>query len=216
MKENDSNRKKNTILSQLNGNSFWEFVNFVLIIIIIIIVIIFCLINHINQCTSITRVQNTLCDDCRPCTIDYSFDENSCVSENKMNGELCGSTDVCFNHSLCEPTCNSGKCIGEEECCLGNCTTTDDCPDLETISLSISKTCDSTYKSCVYEMIETFTDDCLGLIQDIPIRQCLSARYELGLDFIHGKCSYHFACKPLHYGQALPDAIQVINISLYY
>ncbi len=200
--------EKRNVASKLDTNNFWSFINTILLIIIIILVIIFCLAHTIDQCILVKTANTTTCPDCGTCKIGYSINGNSCVNEDKLPGELCGPEDLCFNHSICDPTCNEGKCTGGDlACCSGFCNVDDDCPDIAVIVLSetvpISKQCITAFNSCQYQMITTNTDECLDLIQNPLMRECLVASYTIGF-LKDGNCKYNFRCAPILFGGALP------------
>lgn len=200
--------EKRNVSSKLDTNNFWSFINTILIIIIIILVIIFCLAHTIDQCILVKTRDTTLCPDCGTCKLGYSINGDTCITENKMNGELCGPESLCFNHSLCDPTCDSGKCTGgDPECCSGFCNVDDDCPDILTVipdegPPTISKQCITEFNACQYQIITTNTDECLELIQNPLMRECLVASYTIGF-FLDGNCKYNFRCAPILFGGAL-------------
>ena len=203
---------------RLQTQSFVKFVNFGIIVLGIVIIVIFCLIAHNNnQCTGLVEVLDFGCDDCNPCTDDFSVDgvegDISCINKNKKNGALCDESDICFNHSRCDPVCSAGQCTGSKTCCSGFCDTTADCPIIVSITGS-NPSINCQNNSCLYVMAGTNTNDCLALIQDISLRKCLTFRYVLGF-FVDGLCYYHYKCAPFVAGVTTPLSIGVLNVSVY-
>lgn len=211
MSEKEYNRQ---IRQEIVGNSGWAFFNMILIVIILILVIVYC-IRAPSDCV-IVRTQNAaLCDDCNPCSDDFvTSDGQSCQFSEKINGVPCNSDDLCFNHSLCTPTCSNGQCVGEVGCCRGFCNVTDDCPNITSITGSISKICDTQFSSCLYQVTDTNTNDCFALIQPVNLHFCLNAR--VTQDFFGNLgCDYWFSCAPRLNGESEPAFVMSFNLSIY-
>jgi hypothetical protein len=154
-------------------------------------------------------LSNTTCNDQNGCNYDFLVDNETCVYMNKKNGDDCDN-DICFNHSLCTPTCSlcgSGDCIkpscvGPRECCLGLCEVDADCANKITFkSESFDYKClydfNGTNGSCSYSIYNTFvgnSDACLELI-DGPISTCMHATVSDSI-VINGYCFFSFKCAP--------------------
>lgn len=218
MKGEETRDSKQVLVLQLGGNMFWLFIEFLIIIACIIIVIFFC-IRGPGQCTENTRVLSSTCDDCNSCSNDYLVGDTYCRNDPKLDGEPCDSSQLCFNSTLCTPTCSQGQCSGGPlSCCIGFCETTDDCPDLNVTVQGIGKLCQTDFNSCYYRILNTNTDDCLSLILPAELRNCLEARFVITLDN-NGECDYVFKCAPQYYGTAQPldiDAFGSQNLTFYY
>lgn len=213
----EKNRNQNYKIRQVNGNSMMNFIGFLLIIILGALLIAYCIMGK-PTCNGIANKQvNSLCNDCQSCTIDSSIGtDNACLNEPVPNGEPCASSDLCFNHSKCTPTCQEGQCISDIlECCNGYCNSTEDCPNITSITGSIGKTCVTEFNSCQYRLQDANTDDCLSLIEPIEFRNCLNFVFLTGFS-INGTCTYYYNCAPIFAGTSIPDVFEILNVTKFY
>jgi len=192
-----------TSFTQLNTNKFNIIRNYILLIILLILVI-FCLI-RINQTTACEGlgIKSILCSDGNDCTNDFLSGNTSCSSLNKFNGSSCDFDEICFNHSLCQPTCElctegdcpKPKCVGPRECCNGFCVEDADCEFKVPFATTFNFSCVT--GGCIYRIYNTDTEnmeDCLNYITDIPLRKCMHATTSDLQVFPNGYCWYYFGC----------------------
>ena len=209
-----SNTKKNII--RLDGMSFISFIKLLVLIACIVIIVVFCFIKEPQRCVENSRVISSLCDDCNSCSNDFLDANLFCRNDNKLTGVPCGSTDPCFNHSLCTPTCNQGVCTGTQTCCLGYCTQDSDCPDINVTTFGIGKQCQLEFNACLYTMEQSSTSQCLGLLSDETFINCLDYRFTFTIDNT-GLCEYWFKCAPLFFGTSKPAFVSSFaNVTFYF
>lgn len=204
--------KTSTINSEGVESNYFKVINGYLIIACLILLLIFCFTTN-DDCPVVTLELNPICNDCDSCTDDYLESGLYCISKTKKNNVECNN-DLCFNHSNCIPTCNLGKCIGPKACCKGSCTVTDDCPNITSITGSILKICLDPIFSCAYYLSLTHTGDCLSLIADKDIRNCLDFQYSAGSD-LNGTCQYNWKCAPFYVGTSEPTEVENITLTVY-
>ena len=185
--------------------------NFILLVILLIFIIICLYIQRDDNQNSDIILSNTSCNSGNGCTYDFLIDNQTCQSYNKKNGDVCDN-DICFNHSLCTPTCNicnngaclntGPECIGPRDCCLGLCEVDSDCANKITfLTQSFDYQClydiNGTNGSCSYYIYHTMTNNvetCLGLI-DGPISKCMHATTS-DTFIVGGYCFFSFKCAP--------------------
>jgi len=199
------------LYTRTTENKFGILRNYIMLLILLILII-FCLI-RINQTTVCegVGVLSTLCSDNNDCSNDYLFRNTTCQSFNKFNGSNCDSDELCFDHELCQPTCQlcvgdceQPQCIGPRECCRGFCTTDEQCEFLvpflvfnNSFDFFCLQTNEANSGGCHYEIFNTRAgtpEQCLELV-DGPIKNCLHATTSDTLSF-NGYCFFDFKCAP--------------------
>lgn len=205
----------NKIITRLNGMSFIGFVTLIAIITCIILVIVFCLIKTHQTCIENSKIASINCSDCNSCTNDFLNSNLYCTNENKLTGVPCDSTDPCFNHSSCTPTCNQGTCTGPQTCCLGYCNQDSDCPVINVTTNGMVAICQTQFNSCLYFMGDTSTSQCLALIANESLINCLEYRFTFTV-MNNGECDYWFKCAPLYFGTGVASITRSQNVSFYY
>ena len=194
---------KSSILEIREGR-IYSFLNLILLIAILIIIIVNCitvknqLTNIFNSNVNATAANCTTCNSCQTSTPVL----DSCQTGIKQNNLPCGDDDQCFNHTLCNATCQSGVCEGPRACCRGFCEIDSDCPDIPVLTQGISKMC-GVNNTCLYTMTDTQTNDCLILIDGPKLRNCLHGTYTPDF-FLVGTCLYYFKCAPPNVGTSIP------------
>lgn len=195
--------KNNTLFREIVGVNFFLLIMSILIMACIILLIVFCILKP-PPCTVDTRIISPLCSNCGSCSNGFLIDDTYCKTLPKLDGELCSSSQQCFNSSNCTPTCSQGQCLGGPlSCCKGYCLTTADCPIFNTTTQGVSVICQPEFNSCYYGMITTFTGDCLSLVLPPELRECLEARFTINSD-LSGTCNYVFKCAPQFPGTSQP------------
>ena len=197
----------------VSASNWFNLLNWFLIVTCLILVLISCFIFKEDSINNI-EVLDAICNDCNTCTNDYLVNDLYCTSRLKTNNSTCNS-DLCFNHSKCIPTCNTGKCVGPVECCHGHCLTNNDCPNLTSITGQITKQCIGQWETCVYNLVYTGTSDCLSLIADTELRNCLDFVYEAGVE-LTGFCEYNYLCAPKYAGVTIFTLVNTtVNITIF-
>ena len=198
--------------SLVNNNKYNIVRNFVLLMILLLIVI-FCLyvVPHASTCNNIGVIDNSLCNTNEDCVNSYKINNQTCMALPKINGSNCDNSELCFNHTLCQPTCNicgsdscnnPPKCVGPRSCCQGVCLVNDDCATkvpflVDTFNFTCLLDAQNFNGTCFYQIFNTRVsteNECLDLING-SIKNCMYATTELSLSF-DGFCFYYFKCAP--------------------
>jgi hypothetical protein len=193
-------------------SKYLSFRNMLLLIILLIFMIICLYIQRpSNTCIDNGILSNLSCYDGNGCTDDFLKDNETCQYRNKKNGATCDDNNMCFNHTLCTPTCelcNNGgdcqkpECVGPRDCCLGLCEVDADCANKITFLVqSYDYRClydsNGTNGACVYEIYNTQTNNpetCLGLVEG-PVANCMFATTS-DSNVVDGYCFFNWKCAP--------------------
>jgi len=187
---------------KLNTNKFNILRNYILLIILLILAI-FCLIRLYQTPACVGLGTLSVSNDCQNNFLTVNGGISSYQSYNKFNGSSCDLDEVCFNHSLCQPTCElctggeceKPKCVGPRECCNGFCVEDSDCEFKVPFATTYNFSCVT--GGCLYKIYNTDTENmenCLNYITDIPLRKCIHATTSDLQVFPNGYCWYYFGC----------------------
>lgn len=209
------------LLSNVSYNSKYLSVRNTILLTILLIFIIICFYiqRHSIQCEDLGALNDTACGTGNGCQLSYLKSDGTCETFNKPNGIPC-ENDICFNHSLCTPTCdlctNGGcnappDCVGPRSCCLGLCNVASDCAaNVPFVTDSFTYFClydeNGFNGTCYYQLFTTMTNDpsvCLGLV-DGPLANCMYAVTSDTVEW-NGYCFYYWKCAPPYSGFGIPN-----------
>ena len=151
-------------------------------------------------------VDNVLCNDCNPCTVNLYFAAtDSCQFPPSEEGTSCSAEDACYLPGVAKQ-CSCGACVSARDNCPGICTTIADCPPLNTTVPGNELIVQCLYGSCFYTLLGLSSQLCSTWLADTALVQqdCLYSQQtfnQLSVDDpeVDNFCAYQYKCAPIVY-----------------